>query len=82
MSTTKSRDARNRLWINDYKKSHPCQICGEGRIACLDFHHVGDEKSAKISYLVGDHVTIDRLIEEVDKCIVVCANCHRIIHSE
>jgi predicted HNH restriction endonuclease len=47
---------------------------------CYDFHHLDPStKEAKVSQLV--HLSSDKLEVEVKKCIMVCANCHRIIHS-
>ena len=80
MDGYKSKRQRNKKMADDYKRSHPCAICGESRLACLDFHHSGDAKKDGISELVNDHVSLARLNAEMDKCIVVCSNCHRIIH--
>ena len=50
--------------------------------AALDFHHINpDEKSFLISEQVARMGGKDRILREVMKCVVVCANCHRIIHS-
>jgi hypothetical protein len=42
----------------------------------MDFDHVG-EKQKEISGLIFTHST-RRLVAEIDKCEVVCANCHRV----
>lgn len=53
--------------------------CG-GRFppAAMDFDHVRGEKVATISFLVNQGAVLTRLREEIAKCEIVCANCHRI----
>lgn len=72
---------RNKEIIKNYKLVHPCVVCGEDRMACLDFHHTGDDKIDTIANLANKHVSMKRLENEMGKCIVICSNCHRIIHS-
>jgi hypothetical protein len=67
-------------FLEDYKSKHPCVICGENRPVCLDFHHIDNNKKGSLSKLTKTSwVSIQR---EIEKCIVVCSNCHRIIHRE
>lgn len=55
--------------------------CGEDDPACLDLHHrEPDTKKMKISKMVTWGYSKDKLQAEMDKCDVVCANCHRIEH--
>lgn len=57
-----------------------CQRCGYDKyIGALDFHHK-DEKTFGISRR-GLTRSLTRLREEIKKCILVCANCHREIHG-
>ncbi len=79
MAHKKWKDKKRQFVLN-YKSSHPCVICGESRTACLDFHHVNNDKDGNISRMVIDGYSLDRIQKEIDKCIVVCANCHRIVH--
>jgi hypothetical protein len=65
--------------INEYKQLHPCQECGEPRIVCLDFHHEG-EKDICIADALRGGWSLNRVMEEIKKCKVLCANCHRIHH--
>ena len=47
---------------------------------CYDFHHLDpSQKDTKVSQLI--HLSSDRLEVEIKKCIMLCANCHRIVHS-
>ena len=43
---------------------------------CLDFHHLRD-KINNVSNLVGQAFGKKRLLEEMQKCKILCANCHR-----
>ena len=47
---------------------------------CYDFHHLDPtQKDKKITQLTG--ASLEKLEAEVLKCIMVCSNCHRIIHA-
>jgi hypothetical protein len=73
------RKLRNRLIVAERKKSG-CAICGEKRFPCLDMHHI-EEKKYSINRLVQEGATLERLLAELAKCIVLCANCHRVVHG-
>jgi len=60
--------------LNNIKSERGCLVCRENHPKCLHFHHV-DEKKYSISSLVT-RKNCDRLITEIFKCIVLCANCH------
>jgi hypothetical protein len=63
--------------VDVIKLSSGCVDCGyNGHPEALDFDHVEDNKSAQVADLVS--CTFDRLFAEIEKCDVVCANCHRI----
>lgn len=59
-----------------------CVVCGYDKCyAALEFHHVDmSTKEYQISKLVGNFSRIDTLLKELEKCILVCSNCHREIH--
>lgn len=63
-------------------KGEKCQICGYNKCKrALDFHHVNpSEKSFNISS-EGYSKSFELLKTELDKCILVCSNCHREIHD-
>jgi hypothetical protein len=66
-----------------YKAGLKCTVCGENHPATLDFHHVERHKSnKKVFYLVSNGHHWPRIMEEVAKCEVLCANCHRVHHYE
>ena len=57
-----------------------CQQCGGVfPSAVFDFHHVG-EKDANPSSLIANG-SVERIAEEIDRCVLLCANCHRIKHA-
>lgn len=63
--------------VNNIKKSGCCK-CGEKDIACLDFHHINN-KIKSISSLIANE-NLDLINKEIQKCIILCANCHRKLH--
>lgn len=79
----KERSARNNLryreemlsWIKEYLLVHPCVDCGEGDPVVLDFDHLRDKTQNISTLLQRRHKAA--LKSEVEKCEVVCANCHR-----
>lgn len=64
----------------DKIKSFGCTICIEKAIECIDFHHLKDKKT-EVSDLVRSGNCLEIIKTEIRKCIRVCSNCHRKIHS-
>ena len=57
-----------------------CKKCGEKRPYVLDFHHRnGDEKVETINHMIKS-ASAQTLQRELEKCDVLCANCHREFH--
>jgi hypothetical protein len=63
------------MLLLEYFKDHPCADCGEVDPVVLEFDHLRD-KSFDICQKIVDY-SWDRLLAEIEKCEVVCANCHR-----
>lgn len=64
----------------DYKGGC-CQICGYSKCnASLDFHHL-DPKEKDFGISKGGTNGFEKLKTELDKCILVCRNCHGEIHQ-
>lgn len=85
MATSKQVSAwRRRLKQKavDYKGGK-CERCNYNKcIAALEFHHTDPEKK-DFSISSGGHTRAwDKVKEELDKCILVCSNCHKEIHYE
>ncbi len=54
-----------------------CQICGyDGSFVALEFHHLDPTKKSFGVAQRGITRSIDKVREEVRKCILICANCH------
>lgn len=77
--TQNDRRKRNRDLIRLIKDAGMCAICGEDHPAVLQFHHTNN-KSATITQLVQRGVGLPTLRQELDKCMLLCANCHLIFH--
>jgi hypothetical protein len=74
------RDERRRLV--DSFKSQPCADCGIQYPPCvMDFDHVRGEKLFNVGELARGARKVDMILAEIDKCEVVCANCHRLRES-
>jgi hypothetical protein len=57
-----------------------CSICGYNKcFAAIEYHHVKGIKKYNVSKLMNTLPTREG-IEELDKCIAVCSNCHRELH--
>lgn len=73
--------ARRQEAFQVYKRTLKCERCEENDPVCLDFHHLDpNEKDGDIGTLARSW-SVDRLQKELDKCIVLCSNCHRKEHS-
>lgn len=54
-----------------------CKDCGEGDVLVLEFDHVRGTKRKAVSRMVSDGYGLETIRVEIEKCDVVCANCHR-----
>jgi hypothetical protein len=72
----KKRCEKNHRRIYEYLLTHPCVDCGESDPVVLEFDHVGerDENSRDVTGLSSRRW--ERILEEIAKCEVVCANDH------
>lgn len=77
----KQRERRRRL-VWEYLQTHPCVDCGEVDPLVLEFDHVRGDKFRGISHMIREQYSDARLLEEIAKCDVRCANCHRRVTSE
>lgn len=69
--------SKKRAYLQKIKQNFPCMDCGENYpYWVMDFDHRGD----KLFGLGGGALALyswDQILEEVKKCDIVCANCHR-----
>lgn len=81
----KERREEIRSWFKEYKRGLSCEICGENDPRALEFHHVEplrDAEANRVCDYVCQGYSKKRILEEIDKCLVLCANCHRIYFSD
>jgi hypothetical protein len=76
----KSRNAAKE-YVWKYLLKHPCIQCGESNPVVLEFHHRHGKDKA-VTEMVSSGYTIPRIQAEIDKCDVLCANCHRILTAK
>lgn len=86
-TSIKSRDRQRRhrqtkrQMIEFYRATHPCVVCGTTDTAVLQFHHMDPSQKA---FEVGGGIStygIERLREEIAKCVMLCANDHLRVHA-
>jgi hypothetical protein len=66
-----------RAYIWNYLSTHSCVECGESDPIVLEFDHIRGRKRMEVTRLVRSGYSIDMIQQEIDKCVVVCANCHK-----
>lgn len=69
--------ARNREVVLAHLFANPCVDCGESDPTVLEFDHVRGEKEGEVPRLAAVPVRHERLVAEIAKCEIRCANCHR-----
>lgn len=76
-NTTRIFQQTRRDLINKIKLDRGCSICGyNAHAAALDFNHINGDKKFSISQ--DTKKAMSKLLAEIDKCEILCANCHRI----
>lgn len=75
------RHLKYKIWFKEYRQRLKCKECNEKRWYVLDFHHKdSSNKEMSICRMVNSHFSIDRILKEMKKCKILCANCHRTLH--
>jgi len=69
----------NKDFCNRVKSIKKCQNCNEKRYWVLEYHHIHNKKE-NISILAHQGTSIKTLKNEIRKCIILCANCHKDMH--
>lgn len=68
-----------RQYVQKLKEEGSCIECGEDRTAALVYHHENpDEKKFSVSNPSGH--SLEEIKEELEKCVLLCANCHMVEH--
>ena len=75
------RKKETRKWFQEYKLHLKCEECGYNKHpAALDFHHLDpNTKENAVRHFTNGYAK-ERILAEIAKCKVLCANCHRIHH--
>lgn len=80
---TVERQNKLKLQCIEYKGIFACQNCGYDKyISALEFHHTNPEEK---DFTLSRHNCVnfnDEIKQEIDKCMLLCANCHRELHYE
>lgn len=66
-----------RQYIVMYLRQHPCVDCGESDAVVLEFDHVRGKKLCSVTAMYRRGFSLSKIKEEIAKCEVRCANCHR-----
>lgn len=76
------REAEIKKKLTEYKSNLKCD-CGENHPSCIDFHHIDPkQKEISICKAVTNGWGWERIMKEIEKCKVLCSNCHKKIHWE
>lgn len=77
LTTERARRAALQAMVIEYLKEHPCVDCGETDPIVLDFDHVRGVKRQHVTYMISHQWGKQSVLDEIEKCDVRCANCHR-----
>ncbi len=73
------RETPTTKYVTNLKDTTPCADCKQYFPAvCMDFDHVRGEKTTTVSKLMWSRVAHNIVLEEINKCELVCSNCHRL----
>jgi hypothetical protein len=70
-----------RMYVNRYLEEHPCVDCGYSNPMALEFDHVRGKKLFGIGDAIGAAYPLVTIVNEIAKCEIRCANCHRVRHK-
>ena len=74
--------SENRINLINFLKGKKCNRCPENRLPCLEFHHKDrDNKRENVSRMMNTYPW-STILEEIDKCEILCANCHKIVTAK
>lgn len=76
------RRAENQGRMKKFLSQYGCHACGETDAVVLEFHHVDGAKEYDISDMVSKGYAWNRILRELRKCQVLCANDHRRITAK
>ena len=78
-ANVKNHRKRTKLKLVEYKGGS-CEVCGYNKcVEALEFHHI--DETTKEFAVSGSTKSLERQMAEADKCVMLCANCHRELHA-
>jgi hypothetical protein len=73
----KNRRSERVQWFRSIKSGIPCTDCGQVlEPSCMDYDHIGDDKIENVARMVVHNATKEKILEEMEKCELVCLLCH------
>lgn len=76
----KKNKKRKKKYIDNIRKNSKCSLCGEDRWWILTFHHREEDEKLLCVSQTYNHYSIEKIQKEIDKCNILCYNCHMDIH--
>lgn len=79
----RSWKSKRREWYRSLKEGKSCEDCPEVDVDCLHYHHLDPKtKIDAVANLFSQRANKVLILEEIKKCILLCANCHQKRHSK
>jgi len=76
----KQRRKNIKKWFRNYRQKFKCERCGFEDHRALQFHHTDNNKVEDVATMVAHGYSRSKIKKEIEKCEVLCANCHQIEH--
>jgi hypothetical protein len=74
---SKENKAERRAYYVEYLRTHPCAHCGEADPIVLEFNHIDPSQKTSLVSKLCNQGSMETLKAEIEKCEVLCANCHK-----
>lgn len=74
----KMKRGERKMFVVNHLRGNPCVQCGESDIRCLEFDHIDPTTKFRKVCAIVENNTLEILKAEIDKCRVLCRNCHRL----
>ncbi len=76
--SNKLNSKRNQDFVRQIKESNPCKDCGvKYPHYIMDFDHLTNDKMYEVGNMTSHAFSIETIQKEIDKCDLLCSNCHR-----
>lgn len=79
--TKQNLRAKRQQWLDSFRKNTKCISCEFKDYRALEFHHLHDKKFNISVGLCKDHLSLKCIEKELSKCVVICTNCHKLLHN-